>query len=174
LAEQAAAVENWESVREIILQVWAADPPGNHDRWGDGGDIDLLIMAYRLSKQFPEMDSEFRDRIDSQFRKTWNSIVAGYDNSMPPDIRQIKMVNAFNTAAWLLANTGGDYQTALTLVEAALRFEPEDVSILDTLAHVYFLGGKIEEAIRVQEQVVRFAPEAVIFRRHLERFKQER
>jgi len=89
-------------------------------------------------------------------------------------MRRIKMLTAFNWAAWLLANTDGDYQTALILVEAALKIEPDDIAILDTLAHVYFLGGKVDEAIRVQEQVVRFAPEAVVFQRALERFKKQK
>ncbi|MCL2709726.1 MAG: hypothetical protein FWE95_02500 [Planctomycetaceae bacterium] len=170
-AEQATAVENWESVREILMQAWAVDTPSNQDLSGDGGDIDLLILAHRLCKQLPDIDSEFKDKMDTQLTKAWSRIVADYDGA-PLDIRQIKMVSAFNTAAWLLANTDGEYSSALTLVEAALKFEPDDLSILDTLAHIYFLGGHVEEAIRVQEQVVRDAPEAVVFRRALERFKK--
>ena len=173
LAEQAAADENWEKVRDIIMQTWATELPDHYDRdlWGDGGDVDFLILAHRLCKHLPEIDDEFNDRMDSQLKKTWSRIVADYD-SAPLNIRQIKMVSAFNTAAWMLANMDGDYLSALTLVEAALKFEPEDLSILDTLAHVYFLGGRIDEAIRIQEQVVHDAPEAVVFKRNLERFMQ--
>jgi len=170
-AQKAAAVENWEGVRESITRAWAADSPGNRDLWSDGGDIDLLVMAHRLCKQMPNIDSEFKSMMDSQLRKTWNSIVADYEHALP-DTRRMRMVIAFNTAAWLLANMEGDYQTALTLVEAALRVEPDDIAILDTLAHVYFLGGKVDEAIRVQEQVVRLAPGIAVFDRALERFKE--
>ena len=171
-AEKAAAADDWEGVQEIIMRMWAAEPPGNRDRWGDGGNIDLLIMAHRLCKQVPDIDSEFKNIMALQFGKTWSSIMADYENSIP-NMRRIKMVIAFNWAAWLLANTEGDYQTALTLVEAALKIEPDDIAILDTLAHVYFLGGRIDEAVRVQEQVVRFAPEAVVFQRALERFMRD-
>jgi len=170
LAEQAAAVENWEDVRKAIVQAWTVEPPSNHDLLEDGGDIDLLIMAHLLSKQLPDIDSEFRDMMDSQLRKTWSSVMAIHDNATIIS-RQAAMVFVFNVAAWLLANMDGDYQSALTLVEAALKIEPDDIAILDTLAHVYFLGGKVDEAIRVQERVVRLAPEAVVFSRALERFK---
>ena len=172
-AEKAAEEEDWEGVRKAIAQVWATEPPGSRDFWGDGGDIDLLIMAHRLSKQLPDIDSEFRETMVSRLRKAWNSIVAHYVDATSIE-RPIRMVSAWNWAAWLLANTDGDYQSALTLVEAALKIEPDDIGILDTLAHVHFLGGNVEEAIRVQEQVVRQAPEAVIFQRALERFKKEK
>jgi len=172
-AAKAAAVENWEGVREIIMQAWADDSPGNRDLWSDGGDIDLLIIAHRLRQQMPGTDSEFKDMMDSQLRKTWNSIVADFEHATF-ETRQIRMVIAFNTAAWLLANMDGDYQTALTLVEVARKIEPDNIAILDTLAHVYFLGGKVDEAIRVQEQVVRLAPGIAVFDRALERFKKGR
>ena len=171
MAEQAAAVENWEQVREAIWKVWAAEPSDNHDRWDDEGHIDLVIMAHRLCKQLPGIDDEFKEMLDGQLRKTWKNIVADYDNATF-NSSQIKMVIVWNWGAWLLANTDGDYPSALTLVEAALKVEPDDTGILDTLAHVYFLGGKVDEAIRVQEQVVRFAPEAAIYHRALERFKK--
>ena len=174
LAEKAAAVGNWEGVRETIVKTWAKELPGNRDISGIGGNIDLLIVAHRLSKQLPDIDHEFRDAMDFQFRKIWNSIIAHYDSVTTPDLRQINMVIAFNWAAWLLANTDGDYQSALTLVEAALKIEPDDIAILDTLAHVYFLGGNVDEAIRIQEQVVRFAPDAVVFQHALEQFKKKK
>jgi len=172
-AAKAAATDNWEGVRESITRAWAADSSGSRDLWSDGGDIDLLIMAHRLRKQMPDIDSEFRNMMDLQLRKTWNSIVADYEHALP-DERRMRMLIAFNIAAWLLANMEGDHQTALTLVEAALKVEPDDIAILDTLAHVHFLGGNIDEAIRVQEQVVRLAPGVAVFDRALERFKQGR
>ena len=171
-AEQAAAAENWEEVQKTIVQAWATDPPGTRDISDISGDIDLLLVAHRLCKHFPGITSEFKDTMDRQLRKSWNNVVADYDGSTFDS--QIKRVIACNFAAWLLANTDGDYQAALTLVEAALKVEPDDLAILDTLAHVYFLGGKVDEAIRIQEQVVRFAPEAVVFQRTLERFKRKK
>ena len=172
-AEQAAAVENWEDVRKSIMQAWAVDLPGYCSIWGDSThlDLDLLIIAHRLCKQLPDIDNEFRDKMSSQLAKTWTGIVADYENASF-DSRQIQTVITFNTAAWLLANTDGDYQSALTLIEEALKIEPDDIAVLDTLAHVYFLGGKFAEAVRIQEQVVRLAPEMVVFQRALERFKQ--
>jgi tetratricopeptide (TPR) repeat protein len=167
LAKKAAAVENWEGVRESIMQAWTTDTSNSRDL---REAIDMLVIAYRLSRHLPDTDSEFKDMMDSQLRRTWNSIVAIYDNALS-ESRQAAMVLVCNAAAWLLANMDGDYQDALTLVEAALKVKPDSIAALNTLAHVYFLGGKANEAIRVQEQVVRFAPEAVIFQRALERFR---
>jgi len=175
LAEQAAAVENWEKVREAVCLAWADDPSGNRERrrdhWDEGGNIDLVIMAHRLCKQLPGIDNEFKEMMNWQLQKVWKNIIADYDGAAH-DSSRIKMVTAWNWAAWLLANTDGDYQSALTLVKAALKVEPDNIGILDTLAHVYFLGGQVDEAIRVQEQVIRFVPEAATYHRALERFKK--
>ena len=172
-AKQAAEADNWGGVREAVMQAWTVALPKNRDIAGDSTDMDLLIIAHQLCMQLPDVGHEFKEKMNAQHAKTWNNIVADYENATF-DLRQIKTVSTFNTAAWLLANTDGDYSSALTLVEAALKVEPDDIAIQDTLAHVYFLGGKIEEAIRIQEQVVRLAPEVVIFQRALERFKQAR
>jgi len=159
VAAKAAEEENWEKVRDCIMQTWSVP-----DATIEISDIDMVILAYRLCKEQPGIGGEFRHHLEQVLTQLWRSISGDYDQS-PPEI-------IYNTAAWLLANTDGDYQSALTLVETALKTSPDDAMIMDTLAHVYFLGGNIEEAIRTQEQVVRLAPEAVIFRKALERFKQ--
>ena len=171
LAEKAASEGNWKDVREALMKSWSVPgPPDNHNRDPrDSGDD--VLLAYRLCKRQPDIDREFKDKMDSLLIQTWRNIDQDYkDRSF--DERSIKMLNACNSAAWLLANTEGDYQIALTLVETALKAEPDNADILDTLAHVYFLGDKFDAAIRTQEQVVRLAPEAVIFQRALERFKR--
>ena len=166
LAENAKADENWESVREYLTQAWSVPNAPL-----EISDIDLVILTYQLCRRHPEVVFEFRNRLEPALRQLWKSIVDTHESG-PIESRMEKMPITCNIAAWLLANTEGDYDSALTLVEAALKIEPDDASILDTLAHVYFLGGKIDEAIRVQEEVVRLAPEATIFRQVLERFQQ--
>jgi len=172
MAEQAAAEENWESVRELLEKMWAmSDPAGNHDYWRENGGVDMSILAYRLRKQLPDIGSDFIEKMDSCTKKTWGSMDQDYNNT-PVEVRPMMMVQICNAAAWLLANTGGDYPTALTFAETALKGDPDDASILDTLAHVYFLGSKLDEAVHTQEQAVRLAPEVIVFRQALERFKQ--
>lgn len=158
LAKKAVEEENWEGGRDAIMQAWLlSEVPISVE------DMDLVILAYNLCKQKFDADQAFKDKTEWALQQTWNAIVRDLENV--PDMR-------CNAAAWLLANTDGDYSSALILAEAALKAEPDNVNILDTLAHVYFLGGKVDEAIRTQERVVRLAPEAVIFRQALERFKQ--
>jgi len=166
LAEQAAAEQDWEKVQKLITEGWTiSETPDNIT------DVDLAILAYRLCKQKDDVDLAFRNTMNVRFKQIWQTIENDYRHSTP-DQRPAKMIIMCNAAAWMLANTDGDYPSALTLVETALKAEPDDAGILDTLAHVYFLGGKVDEAIRTQEQVVRIAPEAVIFQQALERFKQ--
>lgn len=159
LAAKAAEDGNWEQVRDCTMQAWSVP-----NTTIEISDIDMVILAYRLGKQQSNGGEEFRNKFDQVLKQLWRNISGDYDQG-PPEV-------VYNTAAWLLANTEGDYQSALTLVEAALKISPDDAIVMDTLAHVYFLGGRIEEAIRTQEQVVRMAPEAVIFCKALERFKQ--
>ena len=171
VAEQAVAEKNWEAAREAIMRAWTTEPPNNHDSLGDGEDVALSIAAHQLCKQFSGIDNEFKEKMKSELGKTWGNIMSGYDGSAS-ELRTLKVLNACNAGAWLLANTDGDYPSALILIEAAMKIEPDDLSIQDTLAHVYFLGGRVEDAIRVQAQVVRLAPESILFLRALERFKR--
>ena len=165
LAEKAASEGNWDEVREIITQTSAI--PVVSLRMAD---MELVILAYRLCAHLPNIESEFKDMVMSSLKQMWQFIVLDYESL--PALRWEKMPMLCNAAAWLLANTEGDYQSALTLIEAALKSEPDSATYLDTLAHVYFLGKKFDEAVRTQERVVRMAPEAVLFQKALERFQQ--
>ena len=168
LARIAAEEENWEKVQELIMQAWSMP-----DTSIEIADIDLVILAHRLYEQQNDLPREFLDRMEQSLTQLWRYIMGVHDRSLP-DSPQETIPFVGNTGAWLLANTNGNYQSALILVKAALQLEPDSVHFLDTLAHVYFLGGNIDEAIRTQEQVVRLAPEVVIFQQVLERFRQEK
>jgi len=171
LAAKAADEKNWDEVRKGIMKAWSIKQ-SLLEITDIAVDIDLVILAYRLCRQQPDVDQEFKERMDSVHKQLWQRMVQRFE-LMPSDDRMYDMSNTCNIAAWMLAHTNGHYADALTLVETALKMIPDDASILDTLAHVYFLGGKIDDAIRVQQQVVRLAPESVMFRHALERFKLE-
>jgi tetratricopeptide (TPR) repeat protein len=166
LARKAEAEENWDAVREHVLQALAIP-----NLLIDDKDIGLAILIHRLCKQQPDLDREFLDKAEPVPKQVWHSVVQDFE-SVHYEMRLEKMSHTCHTAAWLLANTDGDYPSALEFIEMALKTDPDDINILDTLAHVYFCGGKIEEAVRTQEQVVRLAPEAVVYRQALERFKR--
>jgi len=166
LAEKAAAEENWEETRQFVLQALSVPHVEITEE-----DADLAILIHRLRKRLPDSDREFFDRTESVLKLVWRSIVQEFEQS-PTGLQMEQTPNTCNTAAWLLANTDGDYQTALTFIETTLKTNPDEANYLDTLAHIHFLGGKIDEAIRVQEQVVRMAPEATVFQNALVRFKR--
>ncbi|MDR1141185.1 MAG: hypothetical protein LBL62_05790 [Planctomycetaceae bacterium] len=133
-------------------------------------DVDFLILGYQLFGS----DSEFREYLKAKIDKALSQIEQNlHRQAVEPERRPWLVAKTCNEAAWLLAGTAGDYASALALIEAALKVEPEDCSWLDTLAHVYFLGKKYDKAIEIQENVVRIAPESTVFRQSLERFRKE-
>jgi tetratricopeptide (TPR) repeat protein len=167
LAEQAAAANNWASVQQLLTSCWE-----NSDAPEDTiSDSEQVILAHRLYKHKDDVSLEFKNLVNEYQERVWKAIENDYHRSAS-DQRFAAMTVMCNSAAWFLANTKGDYQTALTFAEIALKAAPEDVGILDTLSHVYFLGGKVDDAIRIQERVIRIAPEATIFHQALERFKR--
>jgi tetratricopeptide (TPR) repeat protein len=133
-------------------------------------DVDFLILGYQLFGS----DSDFREYLKSKIDSALSQIEQNlHHQAVEPERRPWLVAKTCNEAAWLLAGTNGDYASALALIEAALKVEPEDCSWLDTLAHVYFLGKKYDKAIEIQENVVRTAPESKVFRQSLERFRKE-
>ena len=166
LAEKAAAEENWEEARQYVLQSLSIPHVPIEDE-----DTDLAILIHRLRKEHADSDREFLDRTEPVLKQVWQNIVQGFEQSSTE--RQLEeMASTCNTAAWLLANTDGDYAAAMTLIETTMKTHPDEANYLDTLAHVYFLGENADEAVRIQERVVRMAPEATVFQSTLARFKK--
>ncbi|MDR2705346.1 MAG: hypothetical protein LBC02_06175 [Planctomycetaceae bacterium] len=160
LARSAVEQEEWSKATEFVKQGLENNP----------SEIDLLILGYQLSDSDPAFREELKLKKDRALLQTERSI---HIQSVEPERRPWFVAKTCNEAAWLLAGTDGDYVSALALIEAALKVEPEDCSWLDTLAHVYFLGKQYDKAVETQENVVRMAPESVIFRQSLERFRKE-
>ncbi|MDR2755173.1 MAG: hypothetical protein LBC20_05650 [Planctomycetaceae bacterium] len=159
LAQAAVENEDWAKATEFVRQGLEYDFL----------EIDLLILGYQLSGSDPVFREELKSKIDKALLQTERSL----HQAVEPERRPWFVAKVCNEAAWLLAGTAGDYVSALALVEAALKIEPEDCSWLDTLAHVYFLGKKYDKAVETQENVLRLAPESVVFRQSLERFRKE-
>lgn len=63
---------------------------------------------------------------------------------------------ALNEIAWGIAigRAPGDMELAQRAAERAVELSPEDASILDTLARVYYEQGDLEKAIEYQKQAV--------------------
>jgi predicted Zn-dependent protease len=75
--------------------------------------------------------------------------------------------SALNNLAWMLSNTGGDLEDALTYATKARALQPDDASI-DTLGWVYLKQGRAKEAVEEFGQAIlkssKTNPE---FRKHL-------
>ncbi|MDR2116885.1 MAG: hypothetical protein LBP87_10955 [Planctomycetaceae bacterium] len=161
LARVAAEKEDWSGAKEFIRQ-------GLDNEFLE---IDLLILGYQLS----DFDPIFREELKSKIAKSLSKMEQNLYQSraVEPERQAWYVAKICNEVAWLLAGTGGDYIPALTLIESALKVEPEDCGWLDTLAHVYFLGKKYDKAVETQENVLRMAPECTLFRQSLERFRKK-
>ncbi|MDR0870033.1 MAG: hypothetical protein LBN39_04495 [Planctomycetaceae bacterium] len=164
LAQAAQAADDWSKVRENV------DKGLN----SDSQEIDLLILSHKVIVHNPEIEPRYSDNL----RDKTNNAMFGIERQMQlragttAEERKEAAVEACNQAAWLLAGTGGSYSEAKALIDTAVKAEPENPAYLDTLAHVYFLGGETEKAIRTQENVVRLVPEVTLFREALERFRK--
>lgn len=117
-----------------------------------------LIECYNIPAVTP-ISKKFHDRIIKQINKTVASRIKQAES------RKNQEVNA-NWAAWLVANTEGDLDAVIKLLES-IRIPDSKYSsgILDTLALCYYKKGDVEKAISLQRKSLEQAP-------HDRRFKE--
>jgi Flp pilus assembly protein TadD len=76
-------------------------------------------------------------------------------------------VIALNNLAFILAETGGDLDRALSLVQRARSRAPHHPDVADTLAWVYVKRNLNDSAIAILEELVAKHPEKASWRYHL-------
>lgn len=74
---------------------------------------------------------------------------------------------AMNNFAFLLAETGGDLDRALTMAQRAKQLMPLTVEISDTLGWVYLKKGMADTAIEILRNLVDKNPDRATYRYHL-------
>jgi tetratricopeptide (TPR) repeat protein len=74
---------------------------------------------------------------------------------------------ALNNLAYLLADSGGDLDEALRLVQAALQKIPNEPGYTDTLGYIYLKKGQNASALKTFGNLVRSYPRFVPFHYHL-------
>ncbi len=158
--QQAAAANDWATVKERTDAALLLDPY----------EVDVLILAWQWGRR-PEADNRYHQAIERKIDDACQHIERQIHREGHAELRRSKTIESCNQAAWLVANTGGDFSVALKLIEEALKTAPDSAAYLDTLGHVYFLGKQYEKAVQTQEKVVRLAPECVLFRDALARFR---
>jgi tetratricopeptide (TPR) repeat protein len=163
----------------------------NTSRGSDGADPILLYLLAESQRQLKNLDAA---------RATAEKLVAAH----PDDARGLHVLslilqdqgdvkgaeralrdlisrdpidaNALNSLGYLLAERGDRLDEAVTLVERALKIEPDNPSYLDSLGWAYFQQGRLDLAdAKLTEAASRLKSSSVV-QDHLGdlRFKQQR
>jgi tetratricopeptide (TPR) repeat protein len=145
-AEQGSAVKQLEYL-ELALKT-------------DPGEVDTLIACYRLPNQTVQFRQRIMKLIEQDVAKTRNQIAARPEVAEP-----------YNQYAWLVSNTQGDLDEALRFSKKSLELSSNNSAYLDTLAHVYFARGDLENAVKHQAMAVERDPYSNLITRELKRFR---
>jgi len=128
----------------------------------DDEDIDVLIACYHLPHQTEEYRAKIKGLIQKAVADLRQEIAAAPDDSTP-----------YNQLAWLVGNTEGDLDEALTCSQKSLELQPNTAGYYDTLAHVYFARGELENAVKYQTKAVELEPHSGLIRRQLDFFRKK-
>jgi tetratricopeptide (TPR) repeat protein len=134
----------------------------------DPTEIDVLIARHRLAGAEPE------------YRRQTDELIAQAAKDLREKIRAMpeEAESYYNQLAWLLGNTGGDFNEALQAAQQAVAAKPDSGAYYDTLAHVYAGRGDYANAVRYQTRAAELEPhsglilgELAAFRKRLEETK---
>jgi Flp pilus assembly protein TadD len=126
----------------------------------DPTEIDVLIACWKLKDQTPEFHERVGELIDHAAAALRSKI------GNPPED-----ASACNQFAWLVGNSTGDFDEALSYSLKALDLLPDSGAFYDTLAHVYFAKGDVENAVKNQARAAELEPHSGLIRRQLEVFR---
>jgi Flp pilus assembly protein TadD len=74
---------------------------------------------------------------------------------------------ALNNLAYMLAESGGDLDQALTLAQRAQQKWPKDPNVADTLGWIYIKKNLSDNAVRIFTELVTQSPEVSTYHYHL-------
>ena len=133
----------------------------------DPSDVDVLIALYH----YPGATDARRKKTREQIKKAGDECRYAIEE-MPED------PNPYNQLAWLVANTEGDFDEAISLSKKSIELLRANGLIhkaggyYDTLARCYFAKGDVTGALRYQREAVRLEPFSQQISRQLEVFKK--
>lgn len=125
-------------------------------------DVDVLIACYRLPEQTPEQHARVVELIQKVAAETRNLI-----NEDP------EVATFYNQFAWLIGNTEGDLDEALKFSQKSVELKPDEAGLYDTLAHVYFAKGDLDNAVKTQTKAAEMERHSGLIRRQLEFFRKK-
>ncbi len=153
---------NSELVKQSLFDAYQLDPD----------NIDILIAMYRYEGDVywrTEVRNKVRDkvsRLDKQIEQLEFQI---RQRDGFPDLNA-RLSNALNQYAWLVANTEGDQQQALSRSLRSLELTPDEPRNLDTCARCYFALGQYDDAVQTQQEALKWMPHSPPLKRQLEEF----
>lgn len=160
----------------------ANDPSQNSDQvkqWYtdalqlDPANVDILIAMYHYEGDVfwrTEVRNKLREmtlmleRQVERYRMIAPERRLGADNTR-------RLSEAYNQYAWLVANTEGNKQNALSHSLESLRLTPDEPANLDTAARCYFALGQYADAVRMQERALKLSPHSPPLQRQLQEFR---
>lgn len=130
------------------------------------GDTAKAIEVYEAAQQLSPNDAILIGRIGVLRDATGKTEEAGvaYQRSLALSPNDPVLMN---NRAYNLAESGGNLDEAVSLMEAALKKMPDNPALLDTLGWVYLKKGMTDSSIQVLSRIVRDNPDTPAFRYHL-------
>ena len=145
--------------------------------YGDN-DPDILIAMYRLEGQDDAWRRQLLQRIIAASARMKKEItqfesLVKRQQQLGPNLarfeRQLASLN--NQYAWLVANTEGDYSSALAASKKSLEYTPGSPVYLDTLARCYFANRDYANAVKHQRMAVEQMAHSGLMLRQLKEFE---
>lgn len=123
------------------------------------------VMLEQATKKFPD-NTQLRFYLGSMYDRL------GRQEDMIAEMRKVlsvdeKHVQALNYLAYTFAESGKNLDEAESMARSAMKLQPNDGYILDTVGWVIFKQGRVEEAIQYLETAHRLRPEESIIAEHL-------
>jgi tetratricopeptide (TPR) repeat protein len=113
-----------------------------------------FAQASKVASQTVSLQQPLLDGYRADASGDWKQAIAGYERSVREGDRTGV---AANNLAWLYAEHNSQLDRALSLAESAVKYSPNDPSVLDTLGYVYLQRHEYSSAVKVLETAARLS-----------------
>ncbi len=167
LSEIAAAKNDVHQEADWLKQALNADPANAANA------VRLYVAAQTLSDKEKKIAQQ-KVNVCIGIQRDRNRKAVEMERSSIPAERNIgtkEVQSSSNALAWLLANTSGDLEEALSFAKRAAAAPMHNSSTLDTLAFCYFKSGNQKAAVIAQRQAVFLKPFDKNYRQRLLKYE---
>jgi tetratricopeptide (TPR) repeat protein len=132
----------------------------------DRGESDAAIKVYEEAAALQPKAAPIRALIGSVYLQK-GDLEQARNNLEQAMTLDSNFAIAANNLAWIYAKQGTNLDVALSLAQKAKQLLPDQISVSDTLAWIYYRKGNYAGAIPLLEECVEKAPQEATFRYHL-------